>query len=326
VREHGGSPIDAGVRSPCRVTCHPSPVTHRAFTLIEILVVVTLLSLIVVSLMSVFSSTQRAFRASVTQSDVLEGGRAVMDLMAADVREMSPSFGNSKALISAYYPDRDSPVNFFANTNPVFAPPLVQTNTGTTLARTNVLEMFFILNKQNLSWTGTGYVVDNVSTNPINPLYRFSATTNAVPQNASILFSNFLRGVAGRSFVNDTTNWSHLIDGVVGLRLRAYDTNGVWLTNGYALGQTNSLKNVLFLPAYREVGFYMFSNSLPASVEIELATLEDRILQRAQSLPNDVPGSPPNDRRTLYLQNQIGKVHVFRQRVSIPNVDVTAYQ
>jgi hypothetical protein len=63
----------------------------------------------------------------------------------------------------------------------------------------------------------------------------------------------------------------------------------------------------------------MFSNSLPASVEVEMATLEDRTLQRAESF-----GSYQGE--TNYLAGQAGKVHVFRQRVSIPNVDPSAYQ
>ena len=62
-----------------------------AFSLIEIMVVVSLLSLIVLALMEVFSSTQRAFRASVTQADVLEGSRAAVDLIASDLRNLTPS-------------------------------------------------------------------------------------------------------------------------------------------------------------------------------------------------------------------------------------------
>ena len=57
---------------------------RRAFSLVELMVVMTLLSLIVLALMQVFSATQRAFRASVTQTDVLEGGRAVTSLIGAD--------------------------------------------------------------------------------------------------------------------------------------------------------------------------------------------------------------------------------------------------
>ena len=54
--------------------------------------------------------------------------------------------------------------------------------------------------------------------------------------------------------------------------------------------------------------------------------LEDRTLARAESLPNNAPAVPPNDRQTIYLQGQSGVVHLFRQRVSIPNVDRSAYQ
>ena len=55
--------------------------SRAAFTLIEVMVVVVLLSLIVIALMAVFNSTQSAFRASVTQTDVLESGRAAMDMI-----------------------------------------------------------------------------------------------------------------------------------------------------------------------------------------------------------------------------------------------------
>ena len=52
-------------------------------------------------------------------------------------------------------------------------------------------------------------------------------------------------------------------------------------------GYTHIAKNAQFpTPALGEVGFYMFSNTLPASVEIQLGLLEDRPFQRAQSSPN----------------------------------------
>ncbi len=64
---------------------------------------------------------------------------------------------------------------------------------------------------------------------------------------------------------------------------------------------------------------YFFSNALPGSVEIEMATVEDRSLQRAESLPFPTA-------RNNYLVQQAGKVHVFRQRVAIPNLDPSVYQ
>ena len=56
-------------------TLGPRPAI-AAFTLVEVLVVVVLMSFIILALMAVFNSTQAAFRASITQTDVLEGGRS----------------------------------------------------------------------------------------------------------------------------------------------------------------------------------------------------------------------------------------------------------
>ena len=60
--------------------------------MVELLVAMTLLTLIVLALMAgVLNSTQRASRASVTQTTILEGGRATVDMISADLRAMVPS-------------------------------------------------------------------------------------------------------------------------------------------------------------------------------------------------------------------------------------------
>jgi prepilin-type N-terminal cleavage/methylation domain-containing protein len=76
------------------------PSCIAGFTLVEILVVVVLMSLIVLALMAVFNSTQAAFRASLTQTDVLEGGRSVIGLVKADLEGMTPSFGQSNVVLT----------------------------------------------------------------------------------------------------------------------------------------------------------------------------------------------------------------------------------
>jgi type II secretory pathway pseudopilin PulG len=289
----------------------------NAFSLVEVLVVVTLLSLIVLALMAVFNTTQRAFRASITQTDVLESGRAAMDLITTDLRQMSPSAGVSNSLVAVL--NGFVPVNFYASNN-FNLQPLVQTMTASlnNPQRTNVLENFFILSRENQTWTGTGYVVDPNSTNFVNPLYRFSISTNVQAASPAVLYTNF----ANRVFNANFNGMSHLMDGVVHLTVRAYDPNGYWMTNTYNFAdeQISTNNNVLFaFPSLGEVGFYMFSNTLPASVEIQLGALEDRTLQRAESLGNSLT-------RSNYLALQSGKLHIFRQRVMIPNVDPTAYQ
>jgi hypothetical protein len=304
----------------------------NAFTLVEILVVVVLMSLIVLALMAVFNSTQAVFRASLTQTDVLEGGRSVMGLIKSDLEGMTPSFGQSNAVYTVFpdgYIFSNAPVNFCVITNywqyQSGSAPLVQSLTGVSnpnTCRTNVLEEIFILTRQNTTWTGVGYVVDTTGANSINPLYRFSMSTNAMAANPMMLYSNFLNNaILPISPTNATM--SHLLDGVVHLTARACDPNGYWMTNGYPFGYTHIARNVWYsgpAPALEdEVSFYMFSNTLPASVDINLGVLEDRAIQRAESI-----GDPTI--RSNYLAQQAGKVHVFRQRFPIRNVDPSAYQ
>jgi len=286
----------------------------RAFTLVEILVVVVLMSLIVLALMAVFNSTQAAFRASLTQTDVLEGGRSVMGLLKSDLEAMTPSFNNGA-------------VNFSVTNNPLQyqlqSGPLMQSLAASGRLRTNVLEKIFFLTRQNTTWTGIGYVVNTTNANSINPLYRFSMTTNVLAgAGPAALYQAFTNAVSRGAWTN-TSIMSHLVDGVVHLTVRAYDTNGYWMTNGYPIGYTHIARNAWFTPlALGEVGFYMYSNTLPASVEIQLGLLEDRALQRAQALPDAVPVWA----RSNYLAQQAGKVHLFRQRIPIRNVDPAAYQ
>jgi len=302
----GGSPFQSALRTP-----HSTLRNRNGFTLIEVMVVVTLLSLIVLALMAVFNSTQAAFRASVTQSDVLESGRAAMDLMASDLKQMSPScdYSNTPGTCA---------VNFLAAV-PAGYTPLLQPLVASSQQRTNVQETIFILSRQNQTWTGVGYVAAN-SPSPqgdLYSLYRFSATTNAqlAGDPAAMLFNLFTNCAL--------TSMSHLMDGVVSLTVRAYDVYG-GLMNGnvvFSGGQATTNRNVYYLPpSSGQTGFYMFSNTLPASVEIEMGALEDKTLQHAESL-SEVPAA-----QASYLAQQAGKVHVFRQSVSIPNVDPTAYQ
>ena len=284
------------------------------FSLIEVMVAVALMSLIVIALMAVFSSTQKAFRASVTQTDVLEGGRAAMELITQDLRQMTPSGGTS-----------NNAVNFFSVDNTTYAVPslayslLQQSLPGSIASRNNFLNYFFLLGRENTKWIGIGYAVDSTNTTQLYPLYRFYAETNlATPPR--VLFNDFLLAVNNGQW----TNMSHVMDGVVHFAVRPNDARGYPMTNTYQFnsGQWVTNRNVLFYPPVQvqgEVGFYFFSNTVPASVELELGVLEDRPLQHAESLPTAVL-------RTQYLQQQSGKVHLFRQLVTIPNVDPTAYQ
>ncbi len=319
---------------PSLVTRHSSLRRFsRAFTLVEILVVLALLGLIVFALMAVFAATQRAFRASLTQTDTLEGGRAVMDLITSDLQAMTPGNGQTNFNVSQY-----APVNFYVAPKtfavlPSGPPsPLYQNLIGSSgsppAQRTNVLEDIFILSKGNIngvtSWIGTGYSVNtNLADGTLYPLYRFYMTTNdsAGASGLATIFNQF----AGFQYTNNGV-WSHLMDGVVNLTARTYDTNGVWMTNGYLNPLVTHIKFVRFAPAGFPFGSIntiepycaFYSNALPASVQIELGTIEDRVLAHAEGLSGIGQSN--------YLSGASAQTHLFRQRIWIPNVDRTAYQ
>jgi hypothetical protein len=303
-----------------------------AFSLVEVLLVVTLLSLIVLVLMTVFNSTQSAFRTGVTQTDVLEGGRVAMDMIVSDLKVMTPSgsFSNNPSLL----PNADMNVNLYATANgDNNYQPLIQSLTGSIIGeqRTNVLENFFMISRQNLNghdfWVGTGYTVIATNASPLFPLYRFTTNSPVSTSSPANLFSAFILAIQASAYTN--AGWSHLIDGVVDLRMQAFDVNGYQMTNSIQVnsGVTTFYTNAFILPPPPQWGFpqwgentyYFFSNTIPASVEVQMGVLEDRVLQRGESLPAQ------STVQSNYLSQEAAHVRVFRQHVLIPNVDPTAY-
>lgn len=274
------------------------------------MVVVVLLSLIVLALMAVFDSTQRAFRASVTETDMLEGGRSAIDFMADDLRLLTPSRGVSNNFIGA--------VNFCANTN-LNEEPLIQSSVITASSRTNVLENFFILSHENQDWHGVGYSVVPNSPSGLYTLYRFEYPSPGAPRVTEpfLIYSNYL------NFLNAPTNGNRLMDGVVHLTVRSYDPTGLWMTNHILIhgSRTNLNQNVFYISPSTtgEVGFKMFGDTVPASVEVEMGIIEDRVLQRAESFGANAQA------QSNWLANAAAQTHIFRERVSVPNVDPSAY-
>jgi type II secretory pathway pseudopilin PulG len=288
-------------------TLNPQPSTLNpllAFSLIEVLLAVTLLSFIILALMNVFSSTQQAFRASVTQSDVLEGGRAATQMIAEDLRGLTPSRGTN-GLLNVF--NNKGPYNFYYVASSYA--PLVQSLPASAGLRTNFLSYFFILGRENQKWTGVGYAVNPKDAAGLYSLYRFYAETNS-NLSPRILFDKFYNTYRS----NQWTNMSHIINGAVHLTLSPLDPSGSRIVVNY--------KNILTSPMVDgDSPFYLYavSNAIPAAVELQLGILEDRTLSRAESIPNATA-------QLNYLEKQSGHVHIFRQLVTIPNVDPSAYQ
>jgi prepilin-type N-terminal cleavage/methylation domain-containing protein len=296
----------------------------RGFSLIEILVVIGLLSVIILGLLTMFNQTQRAFRTGMTQVDVLAAGRAATEMIARELSQMTPASYSSNA------------VNFYAKVQEF--PPLLQPLPGTASPselRTNLLsEMFFLMQENQTGephWSGIGYWVGDPATggNPTGgwgTLYRFQANTAfGVSPSPSLLYSNYYYQPNTRTNLS-----SRIIDGVVHFKVRAFTTNGTWITPvspDVGIKMRTRMQYSQFVPAEvdyvtgpRRRGLFTFTdNAVPAFVELELGILEERALARVKSIPDAAT-------RTKYLEDQAGRVQIFRMRIPVRNVDPTAYQ
>src|SRR5436190_3122639 len=151
------------------------------------MVAVSLMSFIVLGLLIMFGQVQKAFRASLTQTDVLEAGRIQMDMMVRELSQVGPS-------------GRRFTTNLLIELSPVFNAPFLQGLPGTTYKgipgtqdqRTNIIQKIFFLSQFNQDWIGTGYqVIPDYANAGVGTLYRFSANYNrSIATNLSGEFLN----------------------------------------------------------------------------------------------------------------------------------------
>jgi hypothetical protein len=295
---------------PLSTTSRLRSLSTAAFSLIEILVTVALMSAIILGLLLMFNQVQRAFRGSMVAKDVMEAGRNIMDMMGREIEQMTPSQSRMTT-------------NFLAEMSPTFHNPglvpmrqglpgtTFQGAPGTQERRTNVVQRFFFLSKLNQDWYATGYqVVPDYPYAGVGTLYRFA--TNA-PMASSTNWP--------RDFLNTPlTNLNKIAEGVVHMRAVAYDFNGVPIS---------PLRPQIVRNTYRywdasmpdHADYYFLSNAVPAYVEVELGILESQVLERWRSI-----GAVNAAAQQTYLSNHIAEVHLFRQRFPVRNVDFAAYQ
>jgi hypothetical protein len=251
-------------------------------TILEMLVATTCLVIIILGLTAMFLQTQKAFRGGHTQTDVMEGGRMVMDMMARDFEQMSDAQSNN--IVNFFYGVRNGSV--------------IQ---GDALGdvRTNYLSDIFTLEHINNTWYGIGYCVSNAVGGGIGyppvvgTLYRYVYSTNDVPTyNPVNEFSN-------RAVTLNSTNFYRLMDGVIHLRVRALDANGGEIYN------TNMNGAVLELPIDST------NNPLPSSLELELGILEPDVVEQVRALGTNITAEQN------FLTKRFGAVHIFRQQIPI---------
>jgi hypothetical protein len=212
------------------------------------------------------------------------------------------------------------------------------------LRRTNFIHNIYFYNNRTNAWQGIGYRVVYF-TNGVGALQRFETNIFGHKPFANLGASNFLTA--------SLTNYSyrHIADGVVHLSFIPYDHNGRrmgWDTAGskqnagYDTNQflvvrkrvngsidsvlsdtpDTNLATVLLQEAIPTLpntpnlqyttAFRFMSNALPAYIEMEFGMLEPDTLAQYYLMLDD-----QNPNAAKFLQRQIGKVHLFRQRIPI---------
>jgi prepilin-type N-terminal cleavage/methylation domain-containing protein len=270
----------------------------QAFSLIEILVAVTLLSVITIGLLAMFYQTQKAFRIGTSQVDVLESGRAAMQLICRDLQQMHTS-------------NIDDVTNFFAR---VDSGPLTMDLPGGGW-RTNVFQDVSFLTREGDTWSGISYRVHHTNQGA-GTLYRAIASTNvsmvitqanASGQRQRRTVSDLSASVC-RIFPNDWTpdqppvalglpelRFDQVAAGVVHFRVFAYTETGVlYNSTNYVSGKGE---------------VYHMRNFVPAYLDVELAILDPKGMKQVERR-RDVQARD-------YVATQAYRTHLFRQRVHL---------
>ena len=282
---------------PCR-----ERLGSRAYSLVEIMVAMSLLTVIVVGLLASLNQAQKALRLSGGQSDTFENGRAFLALMTRELQEIAqfpPEITNTYRFFSVY---RNA------------GEPLIQSVPGLPKEpRTNLLSSFgfVVRGKERNDWKLVMYDVsrDQMSSRSCSAIYRAERTypawalTNDLP-------------VVERQFVNwdfksdsDTNQFRKLLDGVVHIGFRMFnrkgeripDWNGAGKLEGYRVAQQH-------MPSF---DFGPDIDYRPATVEVELAILDPDVFKKTKSIDD-------RDAVLNFLQERSGNVQIFRQRINIP--------
>ncbi len=278
---------------PTGTPCNKWRCAH-AFSLLEILVAVSLLVVIITALLAMFQQTQRAFRSGLNQSDVLESGRAAVALIAQRLQEMTPS-------------QLTTGLNFYVGSTPNNACTNWQTLPDGS-ARINVVQEFFLLSRYNDDWrTAKFSYCDEEWDSCAAVLYLKDGVTNSLVQNAGFLLRAATNDWTGFC-TNVDARFHRILDGVVHLRLLAYSAAGQLITNE----PPDILVQGDGVPPYEFFHYEFYNQSLPAFVDIELGVLERRTLEQFNAMY-----SANLTKANRFLANQAGKVHLFRQRVPI---------
>ncbi len=314
----------------------------RAFTILELLVAVSVMTLVIYVLYALFNQTQSALRKNASQVDVNEGGRAAMEMIVRELSQMQvsgyPAITNSQTQL--IYSGSKS---FFSRVTPGNTALLLAYQSDALTSegdqedldqgfRTNIIEDFTFTSRDDSGFVVTSYRVVG-ATNGIGTLSRCRTNGTlrvSLPNQALISKTDIFNRLFFDPIVNaDSVAFEPIVDGVIHLRITAHDQLGRPLGHGSLfydpLGLNLARLDLAGKPLFpvatdRHIdGILMqdregqsraeFHGALPDYFDLEMAVLEPQILKQIRALPKAL--------RANFLGQQIGKVTLFRQRVPI---------
>lgn len=313
-------------RSACpaeRKTC--------GLTITELLVAVSIMTVLVFGLYSMFSHTQRAMRASMTQVDVLENGRTVLELLTSDLAEVAALNLSNRANL------RVARTYAAPKLSGLIAPIRQLDAAENNVLRTNVIQEFYFLTTQTNVWTAVGYrVMDAVD--GVGTLYRFSASArlSELAEDERTGRTDRLLDQFDASYYDASgrvvSDLHRVANGLIHLKLTAYDRNGLPLDlrSTHRAFVTQYVNEVLgptarfglpgpavlqvrpdaALPVMNHTEFLFRRHALPSYLELELGILEPETYQQFLSVRG-------TDLAQSFLRKRANRVHLFRQRIPI---------
>ena len=293
----------------------PSSIRKTGFTLVELLIAITILTSVVVLLTSLLSGVSRAWIAGEQQVETFQDGRAILELISREV---------SQALISQKLQFVQNPtltgVNQRANSSSLFwQAGLTPTTNG------NVCEVGYFLVEDPAQHT---FQLKRFFVPPTDAT-NYQIFANPPSDSAALWVTNFV----GNATLNTVVS-----DGVVAFWVRCMDVNGdaiPWVPPAPPLHFNSGAHFQPAVPSPAPSPNFKYTNPsstaqahlLPASVELILVTVDSKTMQRSRASipslpvltgPQDVPSAVITFNQDL-VANKVQTARTFSKRLALKN-------
>ncbi len=314
----------------------------RAFTLLELMVAVSVMTLVIYTLYALFNQTQMALRKNAAQVDVNEGGRAAMEMIVRELSQMEtsgyPAITDPRTLLtysgSKSFHSRITPGNsalLLAYQSDALTPEGDDEDLAEGF-RTNILQDFTFTGRGDSGFFVTSYRVIGAA-DGIGTLarYRTNGTLRVTAPGQALLNKTELFNRFFFDPIVSATNilFEPIVAGVIHFRISPYDQLGRPLGHGSlyydplglnlerlgAAGQalfpvaTNQPVDGTLMQDRDGQSQVQFYGALPDYFDLEMAVVEPQVLEQVRALPKATQAN--------FLGRQIGKVTLFRQRIPI---------